>query len=188
VGIVRLLLWGSLCAAHLFGGVHRSLGAATRGPAHKSRQSRCTNGGSCVCLICDVLAYWGGSGDELSMLTVRFCGVASPSAVGPRDGGLRGRTRTGKNQAACGCLVADSWRDAPIPVSLYLVTYVPHGILLTVLAALSVALTDVTITSTAQARPLNPLHLNASIRVFIPAVGSSLRRSAACVVGSCRCF
>jgi hypothetical protein len=51
----------------------------------------------------------------------------------------------------------------PIPVSLYLVTYVPHGILLTVLAALSVALTDVTITSTAQARPLNPLHLNASI-------------------------
>jgi uncharacterized membrane protein YhfC len=98
--------------------------------------------------IGDVLAYWGGSGDELSMLTVIGFGfVELPAllllvlAMVVYGVGLA-RERI-KPPVVAWSLIAGG--TLPIPVSLYLVTYVPHGILLTVLAALSVALTDVTI-------------------------------------------
>jgi hypothetical protein len=99
-----------------------------------------------VGLIGDVLAYWGGRGDELSMLTVIGFGFVELPAllvlvlamvvygVGLARDGIR-PPMVAWSLIAGGAL--------SMPVSLFVVTYVPHGILLTVLAALTVALIGV---------------------------------------------
>jgi hypothetical protein len=100
-----------------------------------------------VGLIGDVLAYWGGSGDELSMLTVIGFGfVELPAllvlilAMVVYAVGLA-RERSKQPVVTCSLIAGGT---LSIPVSLFLITYVPHGILLTVLAALTVALAAVT--------------------------------------------
>ncbi len=94
-------------------------------------------------LFGDVLAYWGGTGEELTTLTgVGFSLIEVPAmllmvaaAVSYGLGLLRERVlpRWSAWSVVCGGILA-------LPVSLVVITYVPHGFLITMLAAIAVAL------------------------------------------------
>lgn len=94
-------------------------------------------------LVGDVLAYWGGSGPELTTLTsVGFGLVETPglllmvAAMVVYGVGLLRERRT--PDLAAWSLIAGG--VLALPGAIFLFTYVPHGVLLTVLAATAVAL------------------------------------------------
>lgn len=94
-------------------------------------------------LLGDVLAYWGGTGDELTTLTGVGFGLIEvpamllmvPAVVSYGLGLLRDRVlpRWSAWSLVCGGILA-------LPGSLIVITYVPHGFLITMLAAIAVAL------------------------------------------------
>jgi len=94
-------------------------------------------------LLGDVLAYWGGTGEELTTLTsVGFGLIEIPAmllmvaaAVCYGLGLLRDRVlpRWSAWSLVCGGVLA-------LPGSWVVITYVPHGFLITMLAAIAVAL------------------------------------------------
>jgi hypothetical protein len=94
-------------------------------------------------LLGDVLAYWGGTGEELTTLTgIGFALIETPAmllmtgavvvyGVGLARDGLVPRW-------APWCLVASG--ALVLPVALLVITYAPHGVLVTVLAGITAAL------------------------------------------------
>jgi hypothetical protein len=111
-----------------------------------------------VGLIGDVLAYWGGKGDELSTLTgIGFGLVETPAllvlVLAMVVYGIGLARERFKPPLVAWSLVAGG--TLSIPMASFVVTYIPHGILLTILAALAVALTGLSIPS-ARAPRSNP--------------------------------
>lgn len=97
----------------------------------------------CVGLVGDVLAYWGGTGSELTTLTsVGFGLVEIPglllmvAAMVLYGVGLL-RERRAPALAAWPLIAGGV---LALPGAIFLFTYVPHGLLLTMLAAMAVAL------------------------------------------------
>lgn len=94
-------------------------------------------------LVGDVLAYWGGTGSELTTLTaIGFSLVEVPGLlllVAALLGYGVGLLREGQAPAAATwSLIAGG--VLAVPGAIFLFTYVPHGLLLTVLAAMAIAL------------------------------------------------
>lgn len=94
-------------------------------------------------LVGDVLAYWGGTGSELTTLTViGFALLETPglllmvAAMVVYGVGLLRERRA--PALAAWYLIAGG--VLALPAAIFLITYVPHGVLLTVLTAMALAL------------------------------------------------
>jgi len=147
-GLSAYYFWGRF-AVLIYSAMFIGVRALPQGARRTSRVSRRVLLAAVVFgLIGDVLGYWGGRGDELTTLTViEFAFVESPAllvlvlAMVVYGVGLaREKIRP---PVVAWSLIAGGMLS--IPVSLFVVTYVPHGILLTVLAVLTVALTGMSI-------------------------------------------
>ena len=99
--------------------------------------------GVVVGLIGDVIAYWGGTGDELTTLSgIGFGLVESPAllvvTVAMIVYGIGLRREKVTPHWIPWILIAGG--VLAIPIGFFVVTYVPHGILLTILTAMALAL------------------------------------------------